>query len=345
MVRTVSRKIRWTRTVIQISDADSFFSSLWQRVQTLEQTHRQNPLGVDLLVNSTKRYLSRPEYRIQLDELFAEETERLIEEIDTSVFTAQGGWDVENYRNKIALYESATEPLVRMFGVLGRWGDGSELSLVLDVIRAIYMHADKVGGGLTVWLNIRSYPAVLIFTAYGLGLVRAQRWNVLHRSLSSMITRQHHDSQRIVEALFLGSWKGGGNDIWRHLAGLEDRKTALSNHLLDLFLDWSKSFVGIPSDFERLFEHFEILASIVHLESTVSDELDRALADETGRVWVRMPVGRSGWHSSTREQVLKHIESDDIKKVLLEAAFAKGSDLFFDKSIANYRRIAGRMEW
>jgi hypothetical protein len=330
--------------VIQISDADNFFSSIWQRVQTLEQTHCQNPLGVDLLVNSTKRYLSRPEYRIQLDELFAEETERLIEEIDTSVFTAQGSWDVENYRNKIALYESATEPLVRMFGVLGRWGDGSELLLALDVIRAICTHADKVGSGLTVWLNIRSYPAVLMFTAYGIGLVREQRWKVLHHLLSSMITRQHHDPQRIVEALFLGSWKGGGNDIWQQLEGLKDRKTALSDHLLELFLNWSKSFVGISSDFERLFEHFEMLASIVHVESTTLDELDQALADETGRVWVRMPVGRSGWHGSTREQVLKHIESDEMKKVLLEAGFAKGSDDFLDKSIANYRRIARRME-
>ncbi|EAR22259.1 SIR2 family protein [Nitrococcus mobilis] len=157
--------------LVEITDADSFFTGLWQRVQTLEQTHRQNPLGVDLLVNSTKRYLAKPEYRIQLDELFSQETERLIEQIDSSAFAAQGGWNQDEFCRRVALYEAATEPLARMAGVLGRWGDGSELSLVVDVLSAIRVHADKVGGGLTVWLNIRTYPVVLIFTAYGLGLV------------------------------------------------------------------------------------------------------------------------------------------------------------------------------
>ena len=112
--------------LMQIPDADSFFSSLAQRVQTLEATHRQNPLGIDLLVNSTKRYLSKPEYRIQLDELFAGETERLIEQIDTPAFTGQGGWDQEEFRNRIALYEAATEPLARMAGRTGALGDGNE---------------------------------------------------------------------------------------------------------------------------------------------------------------------------------------------------------------------------
>src|SRR5690606_12698214 len=64
--------------LIEIVDADSFFPALAQRVQTLEQSHRRNPIGVELLVSSAKRYLGRVEHRIQLDELFAEEVDRLI---------------------------------------------------------------------------------------------------------------------------------------------------------------------------------------------------------------------------------------------------------------------------
>ena len=59
-----------------------------------------------------------------------------------------------------------------MAGILGRWGDGNELPIVLDILRAIRSQADKIGSGLTIWLHIRSYPAVLVFTAYALGLVR-----------------------------------------------------------------------------------------------------------------------------------------------------------------------------
>lgn len=331
--------------LVEITDADSFFTGLWQRVQTLEQTHRQNPLGVDLLVNSTKRYLAKPEYRIQLDELFSQETERLIEQIDSSAFTAQGGWNQDEFCRRVALYEAATEPLAHMVGVLGRWGDGSELSLVVDILRAIRVHADKVGGGLTVWLNIRTYPAVLIFTGYGLGLVRSQRWQTLHRLLSASISREHHDPKRIVEALFLWSWEGGDKDYWKHLEGLEKRKTPLSDHLVALFEEWSKSFVGITAHFEQLLEQFEILASLVHIESSDITELDGMLGRQDPQSWVWMPVGRSGWHSSIRDRILSEILSDDMKAALLEAGFGNASADFLEKSIANYRRIAGRMAW
>jgi hypothetical protein len=71
-------------------------------------------------------------------------------------------------------------PLARMASVLGRWGDGSELSTVVDMVRVLCSRTDTMAGGKTNYLNIRSYPAVLIFTAYGLGLTRSSRAS--HRS-------------------------------------------------------------------------------------------------------------------------------------------------------------------
>jgi hypothetical protein len=174
--------------VIEITDADSFFSALSQRVQTLKETHRQNPESVELLVSSTKRYLARPEYRIQLDELFAGEAERLITLIDAPDLQAGGSWTPEEFRARVERYEAASEELARMTGVLGRWGDNSELPVVLDLLRAIRVHADKVRGGLVIWLDLRSYPAVLIFSAYGLGLTRAERWADLHTFFTTELT-------------------------------------------------------------------------------------------------------------------------------------------------------------
>ena len=58
--------------------------------------------------------------------------------------------------------------------MLGRWGDGSEFPLVIDIIRNLCGHADKIRNGITIYLGLRAYPAVLILTAYGLGLTRAE---------------------------------------------------------------------------------------------------------------------------------------------------------------------------
>lgn len=70
--------------VIPITDADGFFSGLEQRIETLAQTHRQNPLSIELLANSTKRLLTKPEPRIQLDELVAQETVRVLTQLDST---------------------------------------------------------------------------------------------------------------------------------------------------------------------------------------------------------------------------------------------------------------------
>jgi hypothetical protein len=118
--------------------------------------------------------------------------------LDAADLAPQGGWDQASFRVCVRIYESTTEPIARMVGVLGRWGDDSEFPLVLDIIRSLYAYAEKVGNGLTTYLNIRSYPAVLAFTAYRLGLTRAERWGALHRLFSAVILPQYKKPIRAV---------------------------------------------------------------------------------------------------------------------------------------------------
>ena len=59
--------------LVAIADADTFLADIRNRAETLSRTHRQNPQSIELLVNSTKRYLGRPEHRIELDELLTSE--------------------------------------------------------------------------------------------------------------------------------------------------------------------------------------------------------------------------------------------------------------------------------
>ena len=213
---------------VPITDADDFFGEIRNRIQTLAQTHRQNPQSIDLLVNSTKRYLAKPEYRIQLDELIASEANSLVEKLNSANLTAQGSWDQEvfqqEFQRRVGIYEAASESLACMFGVLGRWGDDKEITPVMEIVRLLLRHAnEEISGLITVTLlNIRSYPAVLLVTAYGIGLVHNKRWRALHRFLSSEIeSGVNEDPRRIVETLFLGSWAGGENGYWQQLEGME----------------------------------------------------------------------------------------------------------------------------
>jgi len=331
--------------VIPVTDADSFFSALQQRVETLEQTHHQNPLGIELLVNSAKRFLAKSEHRIQLDDLFVRETDRVLAQLDNVDPSPQGPFDQAEFRARVGRYEAVTEPLAGMAGVLGRWGNDNELPLVLDIIQSLHAHADKVGGGLVVYLGLRSYPAVLVFTAYGLGLTRATRWSALHRLFDAVIDREHKEPVRAIESLFLWAWNGTNGEAWKQIEGLEWHKTPLSDHLLGLFSEWSKRFNGLTPDFELVFERFEILGSLAHLERSGKAEVLQMLAGNPQQAWAWMPVGRAGWHSSNADKLVAELQAETMKTALVGAGFAKGDPEFIDLFIQNFRRLVGRMLW
>jgi hypothetical protein len=327
--------------IIPITDADSFFIGLQQRVKTLIDAQRQNPLSIDLLVSSAKRYLSRSEYRIQLDELLTQEADRLIAKLDADELAPHATLSQKEFQARVRIYESATEPLAKIAGVLGRWGGGSELPLVLDIIRALYTHAEKVGSGLQVWLNIRSYPSVLIFTAYGLGLTRAQRWATLHQLFSAHVARRSGDPDRMVGMLFLWGWKGDQKEWWQTLDGLERHHTPLSDHLCTLLTEWGKNVTGLTPDYELLFDRFEVLGSLAHLGTTAETDLELKLGSTGQDALVWMPVGRVSWHSNGAA-LAQELQSEAMKSALVSARFAS-SEKFIELFLTNLPRVARRI--
>jgi hypothetical protein len=329
---------------VPISDADSFFTAVAERVNVLEQSQRPNPQSLELLIASAKRFLARPDYRIQLDDLITDETQRVLERIRGAEFSPQGAWSPATFSARILRYEAATESLATMAGVLGRWGDGMEFAPVLDIIRGLYSDAESQRGGLVAYLDIRAYPAVLVFTAYGLGLVRAGRWDVLHRLFQTTLARENREPASVVSTIFLTAWKGGADkSYWQVLEGLDRRKTPLSDHLLDVFTAWSPPFVGV-AEFETLFERFEILGSLASLEKYSKDEVQLQLGQSGGqRNWVWMPVGRSSWHRESARELLATL--GESSSALTAAGFGHGNPEFIDLFIANFERMAERIRW
>lgn len=331
-------------TVLQIESADSFFASVQQRVETLEKTRRDNPLSVELLTNTTKRLLARNELRIELDELVEDEVKRLIRRLEEAEeeLSANGTFSDEAFLDRVRRYEAMTEPVARVSGVLGRWGSAPTASLVLDAVRSILRHSEGQQSGLVVWLALRSYPAVLVFTCYGLGLLRGGRIKELHDFFRTSMAVRGQAAQPLVETLFLWAWRGG-DDTWKRLPGLDRRRTPLSDHLLDVTKDWASSFVG-PSNFEELFERFEALGSLAHLERNSEEALASSTAGG-GQPMAWMPMGRIGWHSETLRTFVEELQTEEARAALLASGFARGSSSFLDLFLKNLGWFAGRMSW
>lgn len=107
--------------VIPIMDANTFFTALERQVSIQDELRRPHPESTALIVGSAKKYLAKPEHRIQLGELVDDAQRRLAERLRARDFGAQSTWSVEEFRQRVRRYEAATESLMRLFGVLGRW--------------------------------------------------------------------------------------------------------------------------------------------------------------------------------------------------------------------------------
>ena len=110
-----------------------------------------------------------------------------------------------------------------------------------------------------------------------------------------------------------------------HVQGLERAITPLNDHILNLFSEWGKSFVGVPPDFTLMYERFELLGALAHLEQSDESSVDLVLSQRGQTAWVGMPVGRFGWDEANQERLADEFASDPMKTTLLTAGFAKGS--------------------
>jgi hypothetical protein len=332
-----------TGKIIRIDSADTFFETLARLVSSQADAKKQNPQSIELMVTSTKRFLAKPEFRIQLDELIGEEARKLDRTLQTPDFALTGAFSRELISQRIVRLESVTEPLARIAGVLGRWGSGTEQRIITDLLAQFGVRDSA--GGLVMLINLRTYPAVLILYAYGLGLLEARRYGDLFNLFSFPLVTNRDSVTSAVGHLFLGSWEGGENDIWRLLPDLEKRKTALSDHLHDLFQSWSQDYLFAPGSYTQLFEEFELLGSLAFIAGSNSkDMLQAALKGPSGSNFVWAPIGRVSWDGQTRRRILEKWTLQFTTQELLKAGFSPSDSEYLDLALKSLNNLAGRFQ-
>jgi hypothetical protein len=329
--------------IIRIDSADSFFETLARLVSSQADAKKQNPQSIELMVTSTKRFLAKPEFRIQLDDLIGEEARKLDRTLQTPDFALTGAFSKGFIAQRIARLESATEPLARIAGVLGRWGSGKEQGMITDLLTQFGVR--ESAGGIVMLIGLRTYPAVLILYAYGLGLLAAKRYGDLFKLFSLPLVTNRDSVTSVVGHLLLGSWEGGENETWRLLPDLEKRKTALSDHLHDLFQSWSQDYLFAPGSYTLMFEEFELLGSLAFVTgSNNKDTLQAALKGPSGSNFVWAPIGRVSWDGQTRKRILEKWKLQDTTEELMRAGFASDGE-YLELALKSLNNLASRFQW
>ena len=330
---------------IPIVDADDFFAKLRDRVQTLAQTRRQDPANVDLLVNMTKRFAAKPEHRIELNDLLDSEIKRLLYRV--SHYTSQSDSDVSFFIELVNFYESSTETLGCMFGVLGRWGDSAAHDAVVNAIFHLLSQHREMQFPIKPGIQIKTedmcyYPAILLIWTYGIGLTVANRLEDLHGLLSHLIPSfMYHDDKKRLIYFIVEDFLLKVNSYWEWISYLESRpnhkkifnlessKTPFSDHLFkNVFDKWRKKFAPILADFNDLYDNWEIL-----LVLTFYEEQDKIKF---------LPLSRRAWlhnYYFSHKLICNKIMNYAFRQELIKAGFADGNKESLAKIIDEYKQI------
>ena len=116
--------------VIPIEDADAFFQTVQQQVESIEEFSRPHPLSTEAAVASLKRYIPEPQYRIQLSDLIDNAVERVVEVNIWRGFLREriSRWTTELVTARVRGYEAACSTLLAMAMIGGYWDRRGALS-------------------------------------------------------------------------------------------------------------------------------------------------------------------------------------------------------------------------
>lgn len=323
--------------IISIENADKFFVSLLDKVKSVREIERPHPISTAVAMETVKRYIVEPRYRIKLHDLIQEETEHVYRRITSERFNPSERPTEETFQQRVKEYETISEKLLAMLAILGYYDTGNNADLITEVIERLYEPPFK--GGDVAFIELHRYPALLIMYAAGICAVAAKNYKNLRAVL---LSPKHYDiinnkTENVLEKLnAIYIFGKNYTDEWLNP---NDRRVArVSNYLYDFLHNLIRNFIPDDNKYSLYFDVFEYLLSLTYL--------DIMLKKDENNDW--SPVGRF-----IRRYIKRNLfEIDEKECTPLEEYFLQGLKMgenwdliregFFDGSIEQFKNVFER---
>lgn len=285
--------------LIRIEDADTFFTSIQQHVESIEEFSRPHPLSIEAAVASLKRYISESRYRIQLSDLVDETVGRVIEATSGDDFSENNQRpDTKSVTACVRHYEAICSTLLAMAAVGGFWAEKDHYGVWQRALQRLA--SNTTDGGYALWLELQRYPATLLLYTLGLGAVGSDRLSFVERLLGTMIYRQHEKDLLAVAVLPPFCLFQRGGQVMQILEGKERHYAPMNDWIHDTLWSHIQRIIFSKKQYTLVFDKFEILIALNYLyHCDRSDESDWGLF---------APAGAFGYRYENRSRIVEEIE-------------------------------------
>lgn len=246
--------------VLSIIDADTFFRSLQEKVEALEQFSEPHPLSAKTAVASVKKYLVEDKYRIRLHDLFDEEVTRVIDKMNSlDLYASNGDVTGAAITQKVRKYWATCGSLVAMAFTCGQWGGLESANILQRVQQRLYWATGN--GGAVILLEYQRYPLTLITYAACLGAVLSENFAFIS---TLMQTKLRKESLNEIQAIHIvPPFRMLQNFQWAQiLDGMENRNAPLNDWLHGTFHNTFGSIFTSSESFTLAFDTVEVLMAL-----------------------------------------------------------------------------------
>lgn len=333
---------------VSIADADKFFSGLVEQVRTLAESQRQNPAEVGLLISRAKRYVAKPEHRIQFADLVSAEVSKIIKRLSEGDMSCQVNLDADELARRLNVYNGTGEGFIKLCGLIGRWGDTGHLKLMGEAIRRLWIALRPVEGGFVATSNIRGYVPVMACHAAMLAMVEGQRWGALRDLLNVVTSNKNHAADTaVLQDLFAVGWEGNEKRIWEMRPGQDRKHTPFTNLMYTYFEQEGGSFLGGLGDYQQDYLLMEALPALMSIEGhPIGNLAEQLKSTDPQRNFAWMPVfGRIGWDRWGTKRLLESLAEPALVDSLVKAGFGDGSPHAFAIYVEHLRRNIAKLHW
>lgn len=176
--------------LISIANADVFFSNLYEKVSAIEDSKEQ-ALDRDILIAQVKRYLSKPEYRIKLYDLFESLSKQTKK--NTIIYTNQP-FDGDLFKEAFRNATNNLDLLIHASITLARWVESEDEIILEDTFKVLLenMYPDTTSSYYDNTYTLNIIPILIYFYSIGVACIIYKKYSILKRLFQIKICDKYH---------------------------------------------------------------------------------------------------------------------------------------------------------
>lgn len=266
--------------LLEITSADTFFTELLYNVEALKQFQSNHPLTLELAIAKLKKFIVKPEYEIQLNDMVLAIADDVITKINQHPFP--GAPNEDGFKTELDFIFRSLDPLTRVMSIGIYWGKGSHHKVWLKVIKK-FTNPISRAGSYHMWSQLERLPVLILLYTSGISAISSEDFVLLGKLFISKQRDKYGDGDTLLIEEN-NTIKSLENKYAQILYKPASRHTPTSDMLFDRLSDCISSLGLDEFQYIDIFDYFEYILSLMYLKHVNGS-------------W--FPLGRFGWRTKS----------------------------------------------